>query len=126
MSETAIEYALGKGRLWKGKYKVDWCVLCECVIFICPDCENISCSGMGCAKCKDNPSNSVKVRIESYLTPEEISVYRKISRLKKHMIDSIMDGEHEIDFAKRDKAGKFSRTEKEIFKDFIDLPCPKG
>ena len=40
--------------LWKNKYRVYWCDLCQCVSITCTACLHGSCMGGGCNKCGED------------------------------------------------------------------------
>ena len=119
MSESELLDDIFYGKKWRGKYKVSWCDLCDTAIITCPKCKNGSCNGGGCEECindKDSIEfNEVKTRVEDYLTEEEIKIYQKCLELKKYILETVRDGDKEIDWNKLDKNGKLSDWNRKMF-----------
>lgn len=104
--------------LYKNKYKLIWCDLCSVYSLICPDCDNSTCNGGGCEKCKDDFTyfiKTVKRRINQYLTAEEEEIYNKISHIKNFMRQSILNGEEQINFKELKENGNMSEYVAELF-----------
>ena len=40
--------------IWKNKYRVYWCDLCQCVAISCDACGIGSCTGGSCQKCHED------------------------------------------------------------------------
>ncbi len=111
-----------ESRRWKGKYKITYCEMCDSASIVCPICNSGSCSCGGCPECLEDMreySATCKDRVQNYLTEEEKKIFEKARRIKQHMMDSLRDGETKINFKERAATGKFSQTEREMFKDFI-------
>lgn len=98
---------------WKGKYTVGWCYLCDCAYIICPVCGHNDCGCGGCDECKkDMPEwRKVTVKVQSYLTPEEIQTYEKCLSIKNHIIETIRAGQNHIDWKQLQKDGHLSEFE---------------
>lgn len=113
-----LYYMLGEGKKWKNKYKVTWCDLCNCAIIICPECKNSSCNCSSCDKCYDDFGEfyKCKVNVSNYVTEEEFKVYSKCLSIKRHILESLREGEKEINWKNLKKLGKLSRNDEEIFK----------
>lgn len=107
------------GKRWKNKYQVTWCDLCVTAIITCPSCNNSSCNGGGCKLCDldFDEFNRNKIRVEAYLTKEEIQVFRKAEYLKKYILQSIKKGKTEIDFKKLQADGELSVVSEKLFSD---------
>lgn len=118
MNEEELLDEIFSEKKWKDKYFVEWCDLCDTAIIVCKDCKNSSCNGGGCNSCINdfNEFNSCKTKIHEYLSDEEIQIYEKCLRLKKHIIESLNCGEKEINWKQRLADGKFSKNEEEMFK----------
>lgn len=102
---------------WKGKYKVEWCDLCDCATIICPACGLNDCSCGGCKECgKDHKEwRKVKNTVHHYLNENEKLIYDKCLRIKKHLLESIGKGENEINFKKLQAGGNLSSNEEIMF-----------
>lgn len=120
-----LDEVFGETKMWKNKYKISWCDLCNCVTIECPVCHHGSCSGGGCKDCMKDYEEWKKVKhdVESYLTDEEIKIYKKCLRLKSHILDSISKDETEINFKKLKKGGELSEWEEGLFeKELSEIP----
>lgn len=88
--------------LYKNKYKLIWCDTCDRAAIVCIECNNVSCNGSGCEVCISDSDfvdfNKNVVRVEEYLTPDEMKTYIKIETIRKHIINSLSLGEQKIDF----------------------------
>lgn len=95
-----IDEIFGVNHLWRDKYKLRWCDLCETVSALCPECKNGSCNGGGCESCmKDYPDwKKTKHSINNYLSLEERKTFRKIFYLKKYIIECLAAGYDEINW----------------------------
>ena len=107
-------------RLWKGKYKIGYCDLCETVYIACPekDCPATSCNATSCEKCHADMvefNEKVKTLVSDYLTQEEFDAYQKAQQLKYFMLESIREGEAEIDWKKMKEEGRLSAWDERIF-----------
>ncbi len=107
------------GTKWKNKYIIKWCDLCDCAVISCieDNCRGSSCNGTGCSKCRDDfdEFNKSKTSVFEYLTLEERDTYIKCNQLKKHIMETLADGDKEIDWKKLDKEGKLSGYDCLIF-----------
>jgi len=111
---------LEDNRCWKGKFKVEWCELCDTAIIVCPEenCTATSCNCTSCEKCHEEMlsfSKVVKVGVYDYLTDEEIEIYRKARRLKEFILYSIHDGDKEIDWLKLQEDGRLCQNDLTVF-----------
>jgi hypothetical protein len=105
---------------WKNKYKVRWCDLCTTAILVCPACKNTTCNCGGCKECHDDFdefNKNTKHRIESYLTDDEVKVYRKTIQIRKHILETLRENLNEIDWTELERNGKLSQIEMEMFID---------
>ena len=109
----------GNGSLWKGKYRVKWCSLCERATIGCLDknCHGSSCNGGGCPRCHDDFTdfNKCKIHIEDYLTSDEIKILEKSRSLKRLILRSLKNGEPEINFEKMAKNEELSLHDIQMF-----------
>lgn len=121
MSDSILDKIFSKNK-WKNKYQVSWCDHCQTAIIECPKCKTSSCNGGGCGQCRKDFEiffNSYSTKIEKYLTPSEIEVYRKTTELKKLITLSLSKGEKEINFKKLNKDGKLSDSQILLFWKFL-------
>lgn len=109
---------------WKEKYTLSWCDHCATAIIVCPDCKNSSCNGGGCDKCHTDFEDFMKCKITvcAYLTDEEQEVYWKSLRIKHFVQESLAAGQTEINWKQLEEAGKLSRKDAGIFKEFLVAP----
>ena len=122
MSEETTMNELCNGK-WKAKsgreYVINWCYLCDCAGFSCleKDCHGSTCNCGGCDICGPDQDEfrEYKTSIYNYLTDEEMKVYEKCLRIKKHILETIPEGMKEIDFKFLDKEGKLSQNERVMF-----------
>lgn len=121
MSEADLfDDIFGGQKLWKNKYKVKWCGLCDTAVIMCPSCKNSSCNGGACDQCSDDFDafhRSVWSRVNTYLSQKELNAYYKGLRLRELIVESIQNGEDEIDFKKFQAEGKFSQDDEYLFID---------
>ena len=104
-------------RLWKGKYKIWFCTLCDCWSITCPDCDHGSCSGGGCDKCKEDSRefSHAKTSVTDYLTLEEQVIYEKSLFLKKYIGESLYRGFSEINWKVLQEEGELCGFAENIF-----------
>lgn len=84
----------GDDNLWRGRYRVLWCHQCDTAVIVCPDCQNSSCSGGGCEKCRaDSEAFALlKRRPRDFLTASELSAYKKGLEIQQVILDAIRGG----------------------------------
>ena len=123
MNQDKILNSIFGGGLWRDKYQIDWCDFCRTAVIQCPVCKNSSCNGGGCDSCSNDADykdfHGAKTQVENYLTKKEKRVYAKALRIKKFILESLMDGHKEIPFERYEEEGKFSQNDKEDFKNLI-------
>lgn len=111
------------GTVWKGKYPVDWCDICDCVSISCPEenCHATSCNCGSCDKCSADIDefNSYNCKIENYLTEEEKLIYFKCMEIKKFIIESVCKGEKEINFKKLKEDGQLCEYTEKSFENLL-------
>ena len=84
--ESTLNEIFGQKYLWKNKYKLSWCNLCETAIISCPMCKESSCNGSSCSDCHtdfDDFNKNYKTCIDDYLTEKEFEIYCKAQYLKE-------------------------------------------
>lgn len=118
--EEILEEVFDKPALkWKGKYKVEWCGLCDSFIIGCiePGCIGSSCNGHSCMLCHEDHLDFHKARtcVEAYLNDKERKVYEKIWWLKRYIKDSLKHGEYEINWKRLKEDGELSQRAEDIF-----------
>ena len=111
----------GWQELWKGKYVVSWCHLCDTAMILCPECHNISCNGGGCPACLADYEEWKKVKhhVRDYLSPDEAKSYAKGLSLHRLIKESIRKGQNEIDWHKMNEEGYLSEKDQETFASFL-------
>jgi hypothetical protein len=119
-ADTLLDYLnYDKWKGTNGYYAVKWCDLCDTATISCLEekCNGSSCNGTGCIKCRPDFSkfNESKTCVKEYLTVEEQGLYDKFVQLKRHIIDSLLRGEKEIDWQKLDKEGRLSEYDCHLF-----------
>lgn len=121
MSDKELLDSAGDEGKWKNKYNVEWCALCEVAAIVCPICKNSSCGGGGCKECMEDLDewNKTKHCLEQYLPPNEVVFYEKCQQLKRFMIKSLQQSEHEINWKKSIDKGELSSHDEVLFKDLI-------
>jgi hypothetical protein len=109
--------------IFKDKYKVKWCSLCNCYSINCliDKCRGSSCNGGGCDQCsKDFDEFNEVTGVTDYLTDEEIKTLHKINRLRDHLIpDMIKLGDKEINWKKFNDLGNLCKNDETMFADLI-------
>lgn len=103
--------------LYKNKYLVKWCELCECFSFKCEKCGNVSCNGGACDDCLEDSKEfrKLKTSIHEYFTDEENMILLKAHRTK-HFIELMLKrNETKIDFEKLDSEGFLSTLDRKFF-----------
>lgn len=111
-----IDNLFSRGK-WKNKYNVKWCNLCDCAYILCDKCKNSSCNGGGCEECEQpfNEFTKAKIKIECYLSKEEIQILHKARRIQDFIIETLSESKSEIDFQNLKENGKLSRHDIETF-----------
>lgn len=117
--EELLDDIFGSGKLWKNKYKIKWCEMCETFMISCLNekCRGSSCNAGGCLLCLADLAdfNSAKTQISDYLNEQEKFVYRKIQYLKKYIKESLESGDYEINWQKMESAGNFCKATVKYF-----------
>lgn len=105
------------GTLWKGRYGIGYCELCDTAYIACPDCNNTSCNGGGCDKCNAEFSEFVKAKtgVRDYLSEEEIETYEKTLRLKRLIVRALENGDSKIDWKKMHEKRMLSQNDEMTF-----------
>ncbi len=104
--------------LWKEKYEVVWCGLCESAIICCPVCNATSCNGTSCSVCHDDFSEfhkSVSCCAEDYCSQEEMDAYNKVRRIQSLIVSSIEMGYDKINWEHMEEQGRLCENDREIF-----------
>jgi tRNA U54 and U55 pseudouridine synthase Pus10 len=121
MNEDRLLKEVFGGKKWKDKYFVEWCDLCDTAIIICldPNCGGSSCNGHSCEKCHDDITefDLCKTKVQDYLSKDEIRIYEKSLRIKKHILETLAKGEKEINWKKLQSNGELSAWEEQLFKE---------
>lgn len=103
--------------LWKEKYKISWCHLCDAAILTCPACENTTCNAGGCDACHETfiEFNKGKVTVFAYLTDDESAVYQKAMRIQNFILESLAKGRSEINWKQLDEDGEMTDHDVKVF-----------
>ena len=118
-----MDNIFGVRQMWKGKYPLSYCELCETVCIKCPACNNVSCNGGGCDECmKDYPEwSETKHHYESYLTTEENKAVSKVRFLKRYIQASLAAGFSEINWQYLHETGKLCGSAYSLFDELKDF-----
>lgn len=110
-------------KLWKDKYKISWCDLCETAIISCPKCENCSCNCSSCEFCHEDFIEFMKVksRTDDYFNEDESNVLKKDRKLKEHILTCLGEGYSEINWEFLHKQGQLCLMDYFWFKELKDL-----
>jgi hypothetical protein len=123
MSEkSTLNEIFGQKYLWKSKYKLSWCNLCETAIIACPICKESSCNGSSCSSCHadfDDFNKNYKTCIDDYLTEKEFEIYCKSQYLKEFILQSLGENEKQIDFNNLKSEGRLSENSEKLFSNFL-------
>jgi hypothetical protein len=111
------DMGLGETPLWKEKYRISWCHLCKTAVIACPACKNISCNGGGCDECSEtfHEFATIKTGVGEYLTEEEYKIYDKSLRIQRFILETLAQGQKEINWKKLWEDGQMSQHDKELF-----------
>jgi hypothetical protein len=103
--------------IWKDKYPISWCHLCDVAIATCPECYNSSCKGSGCEECEEPFSEFLKCKIdpEQYLSSAERETYRKISELRNFILKTLGKGQTQVNWQQLLQEGQLSSHDKILF-----------
>lgn len=117
--ENLIDRIFGEGeKLWKDKYRLDWCEMCRQWFICCPICKEISDSSLGTEECckkdfaefeKTNP------RPFFHMTEEEIEVVLKFEQIKRHLRTCLLAGRNGLDWNWLSKEGDLSSNDLKTF-----------
>jgi hypothetical protein len=112
-----------KEPLYKEKYELDWCDLCEAIIIKCPDCEGTSCNCMGCEKCLPDQREFDKHKNQpsQYMTEDENKAVDKHRRLKKYIFECLRHGFDEINWEWLYREGKHCQSDFDVFPELKKL-----
>lgn len=118
MNETKLlNHIFGYEKFWKNKYEVDWCDHCDEAIIICSECQNSSCNGGGCEKCKDDFTDFTKFakhNVMSYLNEEEKKIYQKSLLIKSNILTTLRDGKYQINWKQLYEDGELSDNDAKL------------
>ena len=106
--------------MWKEKYWLSWCDLCNTASIKCPVCEfGSSCNGGSCKECHDDFTEFHKCRttVYEYLTEAEVKVYQKCLRVQDFIMIALERGNQTIDWRKLREEGELSKRDEEIFRE---------
>jgi hypothetical protein len=106
------------GKVWKEKYPIGWCHLCDVGIITCPNCKNSTCNGGGCELCRNDFKefhDTTKPQVEHYLTPDEVKIYHKGVRIRSLIQTSLSLGYNHMDLKKLDEREELSQNDHEMF-----------
>ncbi len=108
--------------MWKNKFRISWCELCDTATLIRPCCGNL-CNCGGCEKCVGdsdiNEFDKAKTLPSQYLTTDESQIYYKGQRIKKYIRESLEKGELEINWERALMEGQISKNDFELFYNLI-------
>mgnify|MGYP006398809937 CR=1 FL=1 len=120
--EMLLQKIFFGNKLYKDKYKLDWCPMCDTFTIAClkDKCDGSSCNGMGCEECipEHTEFNKKKTSPYDYLSEEERETYEKIRSLNKLVEESLLKGEDEINWEKI--APNLSDNDRDRFKREIE------
>ena len=115
-----MERIFGTGEpLWKEKYKISWCDLCQTFSASCPekDCHGSSCNCGGCEKCIEDLKefNKTKPWPVGYLTDQERLVIEKYRQIKRFLSEGYKEGQFGIDWDRLYYNGRLCENDWELF-----------
>ncbi len=117
--DRELDYLLGGATKWKGKYKIDWCELCESIILSHEECPNhaTTCNCAGCPDCHDDFSEFTSLNMQPYhfLNEVERAAYVKHQMLKRYLFECLDAGKTILDWQWLLWEGKLCRAAEEIF-----------
>lgn len=105
------------GKMFKDKYLILWCEMCETCIISHEKCGGTTCNCGGRDECLVDFTEfgTFKIRIDEYLSKEELAIYEKALRIKKFILKAVELGDKEIDFEKMARFGHMSESDYGIF-----------
>ena len=116
--EELLEKIFGEtGPMWKGKYKIHWCDLCQTYSAGCPDCSGSSCNCMGCEKCSEDTQEFSKTKPwpTHYLSEEDKLAVERHNQIKRWLRDGYLEGQYGLDWDWLYYHGKFCGNDWELF-----------
>lgn len=117
--QEVLDLIFGTEDIWKDKYRIKWCGMCEAAIISCleDNCNGSCCNGNECEKCAPDfeEFSKANTQIEDYLTDEEIAIYQKGQRLKFLIIKSLAMGDKEINWEEMSRKGILCDNDHKIF-----------
>jgi hypothetical protein len=117
LNEEEILSSIFGDSKWKNKYPVEWCSLCDTAIIGCAVCAGTTCNGHSCEFCNQDFDEfcDCKRRVSDYLTEDETAIYQKSLRIKKFILETLRDGDKEIDWNKLNENGELSQNDQNMF-----------
>ena len=105
-------------KLWKTKYEVSWCGLCDVASIACPVCKASSCNGTSCSHCHEDFNEFhalISCCAEDYCSEQEINAYNKVRRIQSLIVSSIQIGDDKINWEHMEDQGRICENDRKIF-----------
>lgn len=121
MNEKELLDRIFDGPKWRNRYYVDWCEMCDTAVIACleENCHGTTCNCGGCKVCSNDQDyqdfDKAKTRIWQYLNDDERKVYDKARWLKKYILESLKDGEYEINWRRMKEEGHLCGIAEQMF-----------
>lgn len=97
--EELLDNIFNMKPMWRKKYRIFWCDLCETYSAGCDHCHGSSCNCMCCEKCRKDLEdfNKLNPRPSSNMLPEETKVVEKYLRLKRLLKECLEENQSGLD-----------------------------
>ena len=114
--ELLIKIFNEKEPLWKDKYKIYWCDMCNVWSISCSKCQGSSCNCGGCPECLEDLKEFVKVNPwpEYYMNEQERKTVEKYKRIQQLLGECLKAGCSGLDLEWLYYSGKFCDNDWEI------------
>ncbi len=119
--EELLDKLFDNELLWRGKYPVHWCDLCDTYSAGCPDCSGSSCNAMGCPKCCQDLidfNREMSPRPMAHLNEADRAAVERYHSVKRHIRRCLREGKRFI--MAETPRDEFSENEIELFKNYLD------
>ena len=105
------------GELWRDKYPICWCELCDSFYISCEKCKQATCSDAGCEECEQDFEDFSRLGKSpfGYLSEQEIMAFSKMKALKKHIKTSLLAGFSGVNWKWLKEEGKTCKKDETWF-----------
>jgi len=119
--DELLQDIFGGAPMWRGKYRIRWCELCDTWSASCPNpkCQGSSCNCGGCDECLQDLKdfNSLNPWPVAHLSAADREAVERYHSIKKHLGRCLAKGES-LDLKEAKDEGWMSPNEEKLFEGY--------